>query len=75
MNAAAYFYFVETPELSCTWIGGPLKPSMCPGRVWLTAPGGRPVLEVPRSAVTPTTKEETAKRIHADKQTSRGHLN
>jgi hypothetical protein len=64
--STAMFYLVQT-EISMTWIGGPLKPADN-GHVWLTSPDGEPVLKVPSSAVTATTKEEIARRIVADRQ-------
>lgn len=65
--STALFYLVQTPEVSLTWIGGPLKPAE-PGHVWLTNPSGKPVLKVPAASVTPSSKEETAQRILDDKR-------
>jgi len=73
----AFYFIVELPEtgLALTWIGGGLRPSKRPGRVWLTAPGGRPVLEVERAHVHPSNAEDTARRILEERRLSKAPLN
>ncbi len=73
MNTAL-FYLVQTPEVSLTWIGGPLLPAE-PGHVWLTNPSGKPVLKVPKDYVQQTTKEQTAQRIINDKRAAKAKYN
>ena len=75
MKATAYYFLVETPAASFSLIGGPLKPSKRPGHVWLTAPGGRPFLEVPRSCVKPSSKEQMAARILEEAKAARASQN
>jgi len=73
-----FHFLVTIPEagLALTWIGGGLKLSKTPGgKVWLTAPSGRPVLEVDGRHVQPSTPEETAKRILEDRRASKAPLN
>jgi hypothetical protein len=72
-----FYFLVEVPEagLALSWIGGGLKPSRTPGKVWLTKPDGKPVLEVARERVRPSSQEETARRIVADRQAARAPLN
>jgi hypothetical protein len=72
-----FHFLVSVPEagLALTWIGGGLKPSKSPGRVWLTAPGGQPVLEVDGCHVQPSTPEETAKRIIAGRMANKAPMN
>lgn len=70
----ALFYLVQTPEVSMTWIGGPLKPADN-GHVWLTATDGKAVLKVQSSYVHPTTKDQTAQRITRDKQAAKAKYN
>jgi len=72
--STALFYLVQTPEVSMTWIGGPLKPAG-DGHVWLTSPSGRPVLKVPAAAVTGSSMEEIAKRVMADRQAAKAKYN
>lgn len=72
-----FYFIVELPEtgLALTWIGGGLKPSKRPGHVWLTTPGGDPVLEVPAAQVHPSTPEDTARRILAERRLAQAPLN
>ncbi len=42
---------LDDPTLALLFIGGPLEPSSTPGRVWLVAPGGKRVFEVPANQV------------------------
>jgi len=67
------YYLVETPEVSFSWIGGPTRPAG-PGKVWLTNPDGTPVLEIEASCVRRTTREETAKRIEADRRANKAPM-
>lgn len=50
-----FHFLIELPGtgMGLCWIGGGLKPSKRPGYVWLTSPGGQPVLEVPAAQVYP----------------------
>jgi hypothetical protein len=60
---STHFYFrVEFPEadFAMTWCGGGLRRSKDPNKVWLTTPGGTPVLEVYRRMVRPITRDEAA---------------
>jgi len=72
-----FHFLVSLPEtgLAMTWIGGELKASRTPGRVWLTSPDGRPVLEVERRHVQPSTPEQTAERIIQDRRAPKAPLN
>jgi hypothetical protein len=71
------YHLVELPGtgMALTFIGGPLQPSQRPGYVWLTTPGGEPVLEAPRSQVHPSSPEDLAQRIVAERQLARAPLN
>lgn len=76
MKASVFYFLVEVADgTNWTFVGGGLKPSERPGFVWLTTPDGRPVLEVPRQAVHPTTPEATASRVVAERLASKGALN
>jgi hypothetical protein len=77
MKPTAFYFCVELPGtgMALTWIGGGLKPSKRPDRVWLTTPGGEPVLEVLRQHVHARTREQTAQRIMADLRASRAPRN
>jgi hypothetical protein len=67
-----FHFHVEIPGvLSMTWFGGGLKPSLKPGHVWLTNPGGDPILEFPRCFVHPTTYKEIGQRILVDRRLAR----
>jgi len=72
-----FYFIVELPEtgLALTWIGGGLKRSKRPGYVWLTGPDGRPVLEVPRSQVHPSSPEDMARLILEDRRLAKAPLN
>jgi hypothetical protein len=72
-----FHFLVSIPEagLSLTWIGGGLKPSKSPGKLWLTTPDGRPVLEVDKRHVQPSTLEQTAQRIIEDRRAAKARLN
>ena len=59
-------YLVETSEVSFSWIGGETRPAGT-GMLWLCKSDGEPVLKVPANCVRRTTREETAKRIEADR--------
>jgi hypothetical protein len=60
-----HYFHVQTPEVSLTWIGGPLQADGdC---VWLTKPNGEPVLRVRREWVTESTPEQTMERLTSDK--------
>jgi len=71
------YHLVELPGtgMALTIIGGPLQPSERPGYVWLTAPDGRRVLEAPRSQVHPSSPEDMARRIVAERQLARAPFN
>jgi hypothetical protein len=77
MKSTLFYFLVELPEtgMALTWIGGGLKPSKHPDRVWLTTPAGKPVLEVPRTHVYPSNEDEVAKRIIADRMADKAPLN
>jgi hypothetical protein len=77
MKPTAFYFLVELPAIgmALTWIGGGLKRSKRPGFVWLTTPGGEPVLEVSRRDVHPTTPEDFTKRILAERQFTKAPLN
>lgn len=72
-----YYFLVTVPEvgMAFTWIGGRLKPSTTAGRVWLTTPDGKPLLEVPKANVYPSTLEQTAARLRADALASKAPQN
>jgi hypothetical protein len=72
--STALFYLVQTPEVSMTFIGGPLLPAE-PGFVWLTNPSGKPVFKVQESYVQQSTKEEVAQRILDDKRAAKAKNN
>ncbi len=59
------FYLVQTPALCFTFIG---RTEPDGDHVWLCAPGGRRLLRVPREYVQPSTLEETAVWLAADRQ-------
>jgi hypothetical protein len=61
--------------MAMTLLGGPLNPSKRPGYVWLTVPDGRPVLEVPRSHVHPSNREDMARRILEERRRAKVPLN
>jgi hypothetical protein len=66
-----FHFYVEIPGvINFTFFGGGLKPSR-PGYVWLATPVGKPILEVPRAWVHPTTYEEIDQRILADRRAAR----
>jgi hypothetical protein len=77
MKTTLFYFLIELPEagMAITWIGGGLKPSNHPEHVWLTTPGGSPVLEVPRAHVHPTNKQELAQRILADRMADKAPMN
>ena len=62
MKTEVHYYHIHTPGVSMTILGGPLLPGDA-GHVWITTPTGKPLLQVPRSAVTLTNAEETAQRV------------
>ena len=62
----ANYYLIETPEVTFTFIGSVQNDPLAPGKVWLCAPGGRPLLQCPAKHVTASTLEQTAERIMAD---------
>ena len=68
------YHLVNLPNgMSLTFIG--TLHDVDPETVELCTPDGRPVLSVPRSCVTPTTREETAQRLHDEIQDRRAQLN
>lgn len=73
----AFYFYVEDLEsgFCATWIGGGLKKSKRPGYVWLTKPGGEPILEIKREYVHPSTREETARRLREDARARKAPLN
>jgi len=77
MKPTLFHFIVELPGtgMALTWIGGGLKASKRPGRVWLTNPIGDPVMEVPRAQVYPTTPEDMARRILAERRLTKAPLN
>jgi len=72
-----FYFLVALPAtgLSLTWIGGGLKPSDHPGYVWLTTPTGKPVLEVPKAHVHPSTPEDCARRILEERRLAKAPWN
>lgn len=60
-----FHFLVKNPvgDLTFHWIGGGLRPSEKPGYVWLTTPGGDPVLEVPKGNVTPLSRDQAERAI------------
>jgi hypothetical protein len=72
-----FHFLVSIPEagLALTWIGGEPRASKSAGKVWLTSPDGRPVLEVERRHVQPSTPEQTAERIIQDRRAPKAPLN
>ncbi len=77
MKTTPFYFLVELPGkgMALTWIGGGLKPSKRPGHVWLTTPRGDPVLEAPRSKVHPSSPEDLARRILAERRLAKAPLN
>lgn len=77
MKPTLFHFLIELPGtgMGLCWIGGGLKRSKRPDYVWLTTPGGRPVLEVPLSQVHPSTPEDTAKRFLAERRLAQAPLN
>jgi hypothetical protein len=77
MKTTIFYFVVELPEtgMALTWIGGGLKPSKRPDRVWLTTPDGRPVLEAPQSQVHPSSPEDLAQRILEERRLAKAPLN
>ena len=77
MKTTLFYFLVELPEtgMALTWIGGGLKASQKPNHAWLTTPSGEPVLEVPRAQIHPSTPEDTAKRILAERRLAKAPLN
>jgi hypothetical protein len=77
MKPTLFHFLIELPGtgMGLFWIGGGLKRSKRPGYVWLTTPGGDPVLEVARTQVHPSTPEDTARRILAERRLARAPMN
>lgn len=65
-----YYYHVHTDEVSMTVIGGALVPGDA-GHVWITAPDGKALFQVPREAVSVSSPEEAAQRLVEDRQWAR----
>lgn len=72
-----FYFLIELPETgqAMTWIGGGLKLSNRPGYVWLTAPDGRKLMEVPRNHITPLSKEDLANLLVEDRRIRKAALN
>src|ERR1017187_9467116 len=77
MIATLFHFVIELPGtgMGLCWIGGGLKRSERPGFVWLTPPSGEPVLEAPRSQVHPSSRDDLAKRLLAERQLARAPVN
>jgi hypothetical protein len=77
MKTTTFYFTVDLPEvgMALTWIGGGLQRSKRDGHVWLTTPGGEPVLEVPRGQVHPSNPEEVARRIVQERRLVKAPLN
>ena len=77
MKATLFHFVIELPGtgMGLFWIGGGLKRSKRPGFVWLTTPGGEPVLEAPACQVHPSTPEDTARRFLAERRLAKVPLN
>jgi hypothetical protein len=60
------FFYVQTPEVNLTWIGGPLVISEKAGKVSLTKPSGEKLLEVAASCVTEQTPRQAAQTLADD---------
>lgn len=77
MKPTLFHFLIELPDtgMGLCWIGGGLKRSKRPGYVWLTTPGGDPVLEVARAQVYPSTAEDTARRFLAERRLAQAPLN
>jgi len=74
MKTKVHYFRVEMPEGGFMFLGGPTKPAG-PGKVWLCTPDGGQILEVQEHCVTPTTRQETARRIEADRRAAKAPLN
>jgi len=74
---AIFHFVIELPgtDMGLCWIGGGLRRSKRNGYVWLTSPGGKPVLEVPAAQVSPSTAEALAKRFIAERRLAQAPLN
>ena len=77
MKTTLFHFVIELPgtDRCLCWIGGGLKLSKRPGFVWLTNPGGQPVLEVARAQVHPTTPEDSTRRFIAERRLANAPLN
>lgn len=77
MKTSIHYHYVDLPEvgMAITLIGGPLQPSERPGYVWLTTPGGEPILEAPRAQVHPSSPEDLARRIMEARRLSKAPMN
>ena len=77
MKPTAFYFLIELPGtgMALTWIGGGLKPSKRPDRVWLCTPGGKPVREVLRDRVHPSSPEDLARRFLAESRLVKAPLN
>jgi hypothetical protein len=77
MKATVFYFLVELPGtgMALTWMGGGLKSSKRPDRVWLCTPAGKPVLEVPRDQVHPSSPGDLARRILAERRLMKAPLN
>ena len=62
-------------DSAITWIGGGLKLSKRPGYVWLTKPGGEPLMEVPRERVRPISFDEMVQLVKEDIQWRKAETN
>jgi hypothetical protein len=65
------FFLLKTPIGNITLIEGPMQPSETPGKVWVTAPAGNKLFEVPVSSVTEQTKMQAAQTLLDDERQHR----
>ena len=70
MKPEIFYWLIQTPEVTATFIGGPLRASKS-GYVFLTKPDGTPLLEVAAGYVTPSNEEEAASRFVADRRAAK----
>jgi len=72
-----FYFIVEMPGtgMAMTWMGGGLKPSKTPGKVWLTGPAGNPLLEVEQKHVYPSSREDMERRLRDEAMLKRSPLN
>jgi hypothetical protein len=77
MKLTLFYFVVELPgtDLGLYWIGGGLRRSERDGYVWLTNPRGERILQAPACQVHPSSREDLARRILAERRLAKAPLN